>query len=284
MSTNVEIRLMTSRDIPAAMRLKDLAGWNQTERDWMRYLAFEPEGCFVAVREGIVCGTAIAQRYGADLGWIGMVLVDQEYRNQGIGARLLDGGLAFLDRQGIETVKLDATPEARSLYRRSGFLDEHEIERWGGIAAPEKRTEIRQIDARDMERICAYDAKVFGADRTRLLTALWKEGPGYTAVAYSGSEVAGYFFGRTGSLAHYLGPWVVGADGNLAEQMMREYLNRTTGEKVFVDICVENANAASLMQAVGFSRQRRLTRMFRGPNRSPGRPSLICGIAGPEYG
>jgi len=284
MSTDIEIRQMTPRDIPAAMRLKELAGWNQTERDWMRYLAFEPEGCFVAVRGGIVCGTVIAQRYGTDLGWIGMVLVDPEHRHQSIGTRLLDRGLDFLDRQGIETVKLDATPEARSLYLARGFKDEYEIERWGGIAAPKQNPGIRRIEFHDMGRICACDAMVFGADRTRLLTALWQEAPEYTAVAHSGGEVAGYFFGRAGSRAHYLGPWVAGGNGELAEQLLVEFLSRAAGERVFVDICLENPDARPIMEAIGFSHQRRLTRMYRGPNRSPGKPSMICGIAGPELG
>lgn len=284
MSTDIEIRQMTPRDIPAAMRLKELAGWNQTERDWMRYLAFEPEGCFVAVRAGIACGTVIAQRYGTDLGWIGMVLVDPEHRHQGIGTRLLDRGLEFLDRQGIETVKLDATPEARSLYLARGFKDEYEIERWGGIAAPKQNPGIRRIEFHDMGRICACDAMVFGADRTRLLTALWQEAPEYTAVAHSGGEVAGYFFGRAGSRAHYLGPWVAGGNGELAEQLLVEFLSRAAGERAFVDICLENPDARPMMEAIGFSHQRRLTRMYRGPNRSPGKPSMICGIAGPELG
>ena len=284
MSTDIEIRQMTPQDVSAGMRLKELAGWNQTERDWMRYLAFEPEGCFVAVRGGIVCGTAIAQRYGTDLGWIGMVLVDPEHRHQSIGTRLLDRGLDFLDRQGIETVKLDATPEARSLYLARGFKDEYEIERWGGIAAPKQNPGIRRIEFHDMGRICACDAMVFGADRTRLLTALWQEVPGYTAVAHSGGEVTGYFFGRTGSLAHYLGPWVAWGDAELAEQLLMEFLIRVGGERAFVDICLENPDARPIMEAIGFSHQRRLTRMYRGPNRSPGKPSMICGIAGPELG
>jgi GNAT superfamily N-acetyltransferase len=275
---------MTPQDIPAAMRLKELEGWNQTERDWTRYLRFEPEGCFVAVRAGNVCGTTIAQRYGTALGWIGMVLVDPEYRGQGIGSRLLEQGLAFLDRQGIETVKLDSTPEAHSLYRGKGFADEYEIERWGGSATPEARIGLPVMEPQDIGRVCAYDAMVFGADRTRLLTALWQEAPEYTAVIYSGPDVAGYFFGRAGSRARYLGPWVAGGDRELAAQLLAGFLVRAAGERVFVDICARNTDAGSILEAIGFSRLRKLTRMYRGPNRNPGRPSVICGIAGPELG
>lgn len=37
-NTKIHIRLMTKTDIPAGMRLKDLAGWNQTPEDWLRFL------------------------------------------------------------------------------------------------------------------------------------------------------------------------------------------------------------------------------------------------------
>ena len=44
------IRLLQLSDIPAAMRLKEAAGWNQTELDWTNLLATEPEGSGPAPR------------------------------------------------------------------------------------------------------------------------------------------------------------------------------------------------------------------------------------------
>ena len=73
---NVRLRLMTVDDIPEAMRLKDLAGWNQTAADWERFLSADPEGCFVAEREGRVVGTSTTIVYEGRFAWIGMVLVD----------------------------------------------------------------------------------------------------------------------------------------------------------------------------------------------------------------
>jgi hypothetical protein len=40
------IHLLTERDIPGAMRLKEAAGWNQTEDDWLRLLKLEPSPIF----------------------------------------------------------------------------------------------------------------------------------------------------------------------------------------------------------------------------------------------
>ena len=36
--SEIKIRLLFESDIPAAMQLKEAAGWNQTEDDWRRLL------------------------------------------------------------------------------------------------------------------------------------------------------------------------------------------------------------------------------------------------------
>ena len=57
------IRQMGDADIPAAMRLKHAAGWNQTPGDWQRLLRLEPAGCFVAEGDGLVVGSTTVVRY-----------------------------------------------------------------------------------------------------------------------------------------------------------------------------------------------------------------------------
>ena len=54
----MRLRTMTKADIAAGMRLKEIAGWNQTVADWKRFLEASPEGCFVAEEDGQVRGTA----------------------------------------------------------------------------------------------------------------------------------------------------------------------------------------------------------------------------------
>ena len=63
---SVRLRLMTQDDIPEAMRLKEIAGWNQTTADWQRFLSATPEGCFVAEHEGRVIGTVTTIVYEDD--------------------------------------------------------------------------------------------------------------------------------------------------------------------------------------------------------------------------
>jgi len=92
----VEIRLLLESDIPAAMQLKEAAGWNQTEDDWRRLLRLEPNGCFCAIKDGRFVGTTTTTTYGDELAWVGMVLVDPQHRRQGIAAKLMSVALDYL--------------------------------------------------------------------------------------------------------------------------------------------------------------------------------------------
>src|SRR4029079_8644736 len=94
---HVEVRLLFESDIPAAMQLKEAAGWNQTEDDWGRLLMLEPDGCFGAIKDGGLLCTTTTTTYCNELAWIGMVLVDPEHRRQGIAAKLMTVALDYLN-------------------------------------------------------------------------------------------------------------------------------------------------------------------------------------------
>src|SRR5688572_11538652 len=108
-------------DTDAMLRLCAAAGWNQTPADVRRLLTLGPGGCFAAWDAGRVVGTATTTPYGAELAWVGMVLVDPAYRRRGVATALMGAALDHLRRRGVTTVKLDATPAGRMLYERLGF-------------------------------------------------------------------------------------------------------------------------------------------------------------------
>src|SRR5262245_64392456 len=118
----------------AILRLCELAGWNQTQKDIDRLLVLEPDGCFAACIDGRVVGTTTTTTYGTDLAWIGMVLVDPEYRRRGIATALMRAAFDFLKERRVTTVKLDATAAGQPLYKYFGFHPESRVERWMGQA------------------------------------------------------------------------------------------------------------------------------------------------------
>src|SRR5258707_15861127 len=175
----MRLRTMTEADIPVGMRLKEISGWNQTAKDWKRFLTASPNGCFVAEEvDARVVGTAATISYEDKFAWIGMVLVAPEFRGQGIGTRLLERTIEFLDSARIPTMKLDATPLGKPLYEKLGFVTEYEIERLILKRGPEQLQDVRNSSAQELltnaqfEMILARDRELFGADRSSILRSL----------------------------------------------------------------------------------------------------------------
>ena len=275
------LRAMTANDIRAGMRLKEIAGWNQTHADWERFLAASPQGCFVAEANGEVVGTVTTISFEGRFAWIGMVLVDPARRSQGIGTKLLEKAVEHLDACRIPCVKLDATPQGKPLYEKLGFVGEYEIERWElqRVAAPGATEGADSLT----EETLNQDREIFGADRSALLRSIALEHPAFVLQTQRRGKLAGYSFGRRGALADHLGPWAA-QDESAARDLLEEFLLRSCGERIFVDAMRNNPWAMKLLREHGFQNSRSLTRMYRGHNDFPGRPELLGAILGPEFG
>jgi GNAT superfamily N-acetyltransferase len=284
----MHLRVMTEQDIPVGLRLNTLSGWNQTAVDWHRFLDNSPGGCFVMEHDSKVVGTATTISYENRFAWIGMVLVDPEYRKQGIGTELLRKTIEYLDQLHIPTVKLDATPLGKPLYQKLGFVPEFEIERLvlkrpseaASTALRLTRTHVGKVE---MEPVVRIDREVFGANRGFLLHSLFREAPELALSVREDGPPQAYAFGRRGAFADHLGPWTA-TSRESAEELLRGFLARSSRETLIVDCVKSNVVACELLSACGFAPSRPLTRMTRGPNTFPGSPDLMWAILGPEFG
>jgi GNAT superfamily N-acetyltransferase len=285
----MRLRAMTKQDIPGAQRLKQIAGWNQTERDWERFLEAGEAGCFVAELDGQVCGTATTITFENRFAWVGMVLVDPSCRGRGIGTSLLKQTIEYLDGVRIPCIKLDATPQGRPLYEKLGFLPEYEIERWTlrrtavQAAGMSEASRFSDFVPSLLEDIFKTDREVFGANRSSLLKSLHQQAPALTAGITSEGKLQGYTFGRKGSFADHLGPWMAN-DVAVGRTLLERFLTYSIRDVLIVDWLTSNGVAGQLLQSLGFSYTRPLTRMYRGENAYPGRAERLCAILGPEFG
>lgn len=285
----ITIRLLTEQDLPFAMELKNLAGWNQTETDWLAYMALEPEGCFLAEVNGQEAGTATAISYGKDVGWIGMVLVHPDMRRYGIGTALLKRTIAYLQEKGVRSIKLDATPMGKKVYVPLGFADEYELQRFQGAASTPDLSaaacsgEIKKLDAGELEEIIEFDACYFGVRREEVLRSLAGRGEPYGLIHRENGRVTGYLMAHDGREAIQAGPWVAETTGS-AEALFVTFLQQTSGRKVFLDVPCLNEAGTALMAKYGFEVQRGFARMYLGDNALPGKPESIYGTSGAEKG
>jgi GNAT superfamily N-acetyltransferase len=273
-------RLLRPDDIPALMRLKEAASWNQTVADWQRVMAVEPSGCFGIDCEGTLAACATAVRYGTDLGWIGMVLTLPEFRGRGLARQLVEQCIAHCEQSGVRWIKLDATDMGAPLYHKLGFEDECIVERRMRAVAGEIACAPSGVEAAWPAGSLALDRRAFGADRGHMLRALAAEG----AVSIPDE---GYAMARAGSKAAYFGP-CVGRSAESARGFIEWFLAAHPNETLYWDVLEENAAAVALANELGFTPVRRLFRMGRRgvPEAAPlkGDSSLVFAIAGFEFG
>lgn len=266
----IDIRKLTTASLDFADSVRAAAGWNQTRADWRRLLAFEPEGCFLAEIGGEPAGTATTIRYGEELGWIGMVLVDPAFQRRGVATALMERALEFLSPR-VACVKLDATPAGQPVYERLGFLPEFELCRWerpGGAPTRLERAVSRGI--------ADFDATAFGAERGSWLAALARD----AKVSRRGPDALGMI--RSGEHHDYLGPLTAStpeAGRELAGELISQ-LDRQT----FWDVPEPNRVAVELAEAHDFKRVRPLLRMWMGRQLLAGSPELQFAIGDPATG
>lgn len=267
------VRLLTKRDVEAAIDLSTAAGWNQTVADWEMLLSLAPEGCFAIESGGALRATATLLAYGRRLGWVGMVLTHPLYRRRGFARAVLEHVIQDADARGIACLKLDATDQGQPLYEAFGFRAEQPVTRWwrrgdpGACISPDPReipTSLREMDE-----------EAFGADRWAMLQTLAER-----SVVIASTD--GFALLRPGLQASYVGPCAA-RNAEVASAMIKACVRAAGPSDCCWDIPGRNHPALQLAHELGFEPRRKLVRMTRGAPCS-GRDEWVYGIAGFELG
>ncbi len=278
----IQIRVMKIEDREFGLRLSRQARWNQTEADWLRFMHFEPEGCFVAELDGYTVGTTTTCVFG-NVAWIAMVLVDVNARGRGIGTRLLRYALDYLEDRRVLTIRLDATPAGRPVYEKLGFMAEYELARYEGVSPqyPASQQIVTELAPEAYRDVVEFDKKETGTDRGKMLVRLFGEFPQGLRIVRRQSTVEGYATIRPGANAIQVGPCVAATDAGAP--LLSDAFTRCRGKMVFVDVPTGNADAVRFVEAAGLMIQRSFTRMCRG-KRVDDNITALWASSGPEKG
>ena len=279
---------LTPADAPGGVALSDAALWNQTLDDWRVFIERgHAVGCHTDAGE--LVATAAALPYGGALGWVAMVLVAPAWRHRGLASALLGDCTRSLRAAGI-TPMLDATPAGAPIYRRLGFRDGFELDRWeglaidrpsaaGDVAGSTATSEARRAGLDDLEVLVALDAQAQGVARRFLLhdflaragSAAWVSGDG-----------RGFVMARRGQRATQIGP-LIANDAAQAIQLLVAVLANVRGP-VFVDVPRRAPGLAEWLARRGFARQRPFVRMALGDTPALALHATSFALAGPEFG
>jgi GNAT superfamily N-acetyltransferase len=284
--TDLIVRPMQPDDIVHAMKLSSAEGWNQTEKDWNLLIESPQNVCLLAEFNKKIIGTTTAMNYGKQIAWIGMVLVDKEYRGQGVSKLLLTNILEKL--KSFSSIKLDATPAGQQVYEKFDFKNEYIITRlvtgsMKKLSTDDDSSLVELIQLKDLEEIIAFDKHVFGANRRQLIESLTQRYPHKAWVLKRNNSIAGFALGREGNKYHQVGP-VFGSTINDVKILIRKGLNELINQPVVIDVLNEKEDLITWLNSIGFTMQRHFVRMYKKENSFPGAVNKQHLICGPEFG
>lgn len=263
-------RLLTVDDLPACVDLLTRAGLAGGAANIGRYLRWQPDGCFGLELEGSLVGTVtlLAQ---PPLGFVGCMAVAPERQGTGLGRLLLEYAHAVGRGWGLTTFGLEATPAGAVLYRKLGYVTEHEsliLQRPTPTAglAPAPRAAI------DPAAVLELDRAATGADRTTMIRDLANLFPGDAVV--TGDTLAAWCL----VVGERLGP-MHARDVGAGRALVERHAPTTS------IVLVPGPNEAALraLTDAGFVENRRLERMWLG-RRPDARVPLQWTLASPGAG
>jgi len=269
----LQIRALTKADLPL------VTAWARAEQfapgrgDVAIYRHTDRQGIWVGCLDGRPIGCIAGVRYNAEYGFIGLFLVQPEFRGQGYGRQLWAHALAHLE--GISCIGIEAAMDRIADYASWGFVAASPTRRWQRIV--EERAPVKDTGADGLTlvegpaipdaAVQAYDAEREPSPRPHFL-ADWLHHPAGTVLALIDAAGGCHGFGRIRPCLLQRGEgWRIGpllADTPaLAAQLLEALMERHPGV-VLIDAPGANPQAAPLLQQLGFAVVGESLRMVRG--------------------
>ncbi|KND62130.1 Histone acetyltransferase HPA2 and related acetyltransferase [Candidatus Burkholderia verschuerenii] len=229
-------RAFTADDIPAAHGLSVAVQWPHRAEDWREM--FDAGTGFVAEDAGVVIGTALCWKFGADRGTLGLVIVSSEQQGRGIGRKLME---LVLEELGGRITFLHATEAGKPLYEKLGFaecgsIDQHQgpIGDVAAIAPPEGER-LRAMTRDDLATVVELASRASGFDRSATIPALLESAHAQGIVLERDGAIVGFSLLRRFGRGQVIGP-VVATDAIRAKSLITHWLAQHAGAFVRMDV------------------------------------------------
>ncbi len=115
----MQIESITEKDLDNLRHLQP-EGWSDIVPDLAFYVTSDFCSPIKMVVDGSIAGIGASIQFNRTA-WLAHIIVDQAFRNRGIGFQIVERLLEDLERAGTETCLLTATEMGQPVYIRSGF-------------------------------------------------------------------------------------------------------------------------------------------------------------------
>lgn len=273
------IKKLNEQTIHYAIDRAQKEGWNPGLTDGQAFLSADPEGFFCVYDGENPVGTISAVAYNSDYGFIGLYIVDEEYRKSSAGLMLAQAALGHL---GKRNVGLDGVLQRVENYSRLGYKFAYRNMRFrgkGGGMRPSGLVEAKMVP---FEMLSEFDSGHFPAPREAFLRQWINMPDSKTYVKFKDGEIRAYGTIRRCHSGFKIGP-LFALTPSAAERVFQGLISNIPGSEFYFDCPETNINAMNMVNDYKMELVFETARMY-----SHGEPRLpmgnIYGITSFELG
>jgi GNAT superfamily N-acetyltransferase len=258
------VKTLSRDDFAFAVHLTDTMDWNLTKEDFMFMQQLEPKGCFILLDNAERVGVATSIGFDT-MGWIGNVIIREDYRGKGAGSLLVKHALKYLKRQ-VETIGVYAYLDTIPFYQRLGFEYDSTFRVLKGKRVPSLGpSHGREATQADISEIIALDERCVGASRSKLLKSLLLDSRNLCYVAEEQRSLRGFVVAKVYHEGAEVGPLVC-QEGcvDIALDLLKAALHRLKGVEAVMCIPAKASRIRNTVMLWGFREDFRVARMFYG--------------------
>jgi ribosomal protein S18 acetylase RimI-like enzyme len=259
-------------DTIAFLKTAVAEGWVAEPWEIAFLLTVFPQGCYCTRDSAGKVIAFVTSLQHETSGWIGNLIVAEEFRGRGLGGALFRKAKEALDAAGVKTYWLTASKMGQSLYEKNGFSSIDTIVRWVGTGRQRRLSRGQNAGSpATTASIISADRLCWGDRRESLLAATVKRG----RVMH---EETGFIVVQPCGEALQLGPFSA-LDSGTAEGLLEKVLGTIPpGAKFFLDAPASNRPALRLFKRKGMRMAGRNELMYAG-DRPDYRPEMLYGLA-----
>src|SRR5262245_29709372 len=162
------VERMPPSGVTLAIDWAALEGWNPGLNDAACFYAIDPDGFLQGVLDGKTIATVSAPIYDGNFAFVGLYIVEPEYRGKGYGIQLTK---AMLEHIGERNAALDGVEAMAEKYARLGFRTAHRSVRHSFTPKQKQNVAVEIVPLGEVpfSELAAYDRRHFFASRENFL-------------------------------------------------------------------------------------------------------------------
>ncbi|MFW9909119.1 MAG: GNAT family N-acetyltransferase [Candidatus Thorarchaeota archaeon] len=279
----MRIRSMQQNDIDFALKLTSKEGWTDIPSDFKMLISYSPPAAFVLEDEGKRVGMVSSVAY-EKMGFIGSLIVLEEYRRRGFGGTLLKHAIEYLDILGVHQIMLDAVVEAVPMYKSLGFHPVCNSLRMRGTPRHVENSNTRVIQNGDLKEVLNLDRKAFGANRSHFLAYRLSECIDLCYVQVEKDEIQGFIMASDRPNGIRVAPWIVSNPNEHSESLLGAIAASRKDSPLMLGVLESNRPAVKMLQQLGFEQTSHSVRMVRFQSATPKFSDMQYAIGSPAKG